>query len=136
MNYNTNNYLDPFFRPLFEVIREGEKNNSFGYFSMKTDILETENSYLLSVDLPGITKENIKLSFEDNYLRLTVNTGEADDNENKYLHRERFCGEATRSYYLEGVDEKAIKARFENGVLHIEVPKIKEETKTTTIEIN
>jgi len=132
---NTNTYLDPFFRPLFEVIREGEKNKSFGSFSMKTDILETENSYLLFVDLPGITKENIKLSFEDNYLRLTVNTGEADK-ENKYLHRERFCGEATRSYYMEGVDEKAIKAHFENGVLHIEVPKAKEETKTTTIEIN
>ena len=132
---NTNTYLDPFFRPLFEVIREGEKNKSFGSFSMKTDILETENSYLLFVDLPGITKENIKLSFEDNYLRLTVNTGEADK-ENKYLHRERFCGEATRSYYMEGVDEKAIKAHFENGVLHIEVPKAKEEMKTTTIEIN
>lgn len=135
MYSNSNAYWAPFIRPLFETVCESEKSTNFGSLSMKTDIIETEKSYHLYVDLPGIVKENIKLSYEDNYLRLEVKTAE-NENKNEYIRRERFAGSAARSYYMESIDEKAISAHFENGVLEIEVPKLKEEPKAHIVEIN
>ena len=136
MYCNSNSYWAPFVRPLYEAVRQAEEESTnFGTLSMKTDIVEEEKSYHLYVDLPGITKENIKLSYEDNYLRLEVKTPESDK-KTQFLRRERFCGEASRSYYMEGVDVQGITARFENGVLEIEVPKAKEEEKAHYVEIN
>jgi len=135
MNVNYNSYWAPFIRPLYEAVRQAEASTNFGTLSMKTDIVENEKSYHLSVDLPGIVKENIKLTYEDNYLRLEVNTAEPKK-DTQFLRRERFCGQASRSYYMEGIDEKGITAHFENGVLEIEIPKAKEEVKTHVVEIN
>ena len=135
MYLNSNSYLAPFIRPLYEAVRQAEESTNFGILSMKTDIVEEENAYHLYVDLPGITKENIKLSYEDSYLRLEVKTPEVDKNA-QFVRRERFNGEASRSYYMEGIDEKATTAHFENGVLEIVVPKLKEEAKAHYVEIN
>ena len=135
MNINCNSYWAPFIRPLYEAVRQAEESTNFGTLSMKTDIVETDKSYRLSVDLPGIVKENIKLTYEDNYLRLEVNTPEPKK-DTQFLRRERFCGQASRAYYMEGIDEKGITAHFENGVLEIEIPKAKEEVKTHVVEIN
>ena len=100
---------------------------------MKTDIKEHENSYELIVDLPGFSKENINISIENGYLEISAKTtSDKEENEKgKYLRRERFEGEYKRSFYVgDKVTEDEIKASFKNGILKIDVPKVKEDTKS------
>ena len=108
---------------------------------MKTDIKEHKNKYTVEVDLPGFTKENIDLSLNNGYLSIHAKVEKKDDKEDegKYLHRERFYGECSRSFYVgDEIEEKDIQAEFKNGILKIDIPK-KEETKklpeTRQIEI-
>ncbi|MBQ8892204.1 MAG: Hsp20/alpha crystallin family protein [Bacilli bacterium] len=93
---------------------------------MKTDIREKSDKYVLDIDLPGFEKENINLSLENGYLTISAkseNETEECDSE-KYLHKERFYGECSRSFYVgDDVEEKDINAEFKNGILKIEVPK-------------
>ena len=98
---------------------------------MKTDIQEDENKYLLEVDLPGYNKEDIKIDVTDGYLTINAKITREDNNEEKnYVRRERFTGEATRSFYVgEDIKEDEIKASFKNGILTLEVPKVNPEEK-------
>ena len=98
---------------------------------MKTDVRETENGYELAVDLPGIKKEDVKAKLDDGYLTITASTSQNNDEKDKngrYIRRERFSGSYSRSFYVgEGVKEEDIKAKFDNGVLTLDVPKVKPE---------
>ena len=69
---------------------------------MKTDIKEHKNKYTVEVDLPGFTKENIDLSLNNGYLNIHAKMEKNDDKEDegKFLHRERFFGECSRSFYV------------------------------------
>lgn len=93
--------------------------------NMNVDIQEFENHYLLDFELPGFNKENIKAELRDGY--LTVSATRNDDNEQSegnYIRRERFMGQVARSFYVgEQITQEDIKARFDNGILTIEVPK-------------
>ena len=97
---------------------------------MKTDIKETKNSYLIDVDLPGFNKENINLSLDHGYLKISAKMENEDKKEDeKYLHQERFYGECSRSFYVgDEVKDEDIHAEFKNGILKVELPK-KEERK-------
>lgn len=99
---------------------------------MKTDIRESENSYTIDVDLPGYTKDNIKVDITDGYLNINAKIEEKDDKEEKgkFIRRERFFGECSRSFYIgEDISEDDIKASFKNGILSLEIPKIDETKK-------
>ena len=101
---------------------------------LQTDIKETEQDYELSVNVPGIPKENIDISLENGYLTITAEQKEEHDEEKtNYVRRERFYRSACRSFYVgEEVKQKDIKAKIEDGVLRLVVPKIidkQEETK-------
>ena len=98
---------------------------------MKTDIKEKKDEYVIDIDLPGYDKEGIKLNIQDGYLTVhaQVNKEENNEEKGKFVRKERFSGECTRSFYVgENVTEDEIKAKFKNGTLTIEVPK-KEEKK-------
>ena len=98
---------------------------------MKTDIREDEKSYLLEVDLPGYSKDDIKIDVTDGYLTINakVNNEEKEEKKN-YVRRERFTGEVTRSFYVgEDIKVDEIKASFKNGILNLEVPKVNPEEK-------
>ena len=93
---------------------------------MKTDIKEKGDKYQIEVDLPGYEKENIKIEIEDGYLNIhaTMNKDVENDKDSKYVHKERYVGECSRSFYVgEDVKEEDIKASFKNGTLKIELPK-------------
>lgn len=92
---------------------------------MKTDIKEKKDKYLVEVDLPGFSKENINLSLKNGYLGISAKMEKDDkDEEEKYVRRERFYGECSRSFYVgEDVTEEDIKAEFKNGILKIDIPK-------------
>ena len=96
---------------------------------MKTDIKEMKDKYQLEVDLPGYKKENINLELEEGYLKISAKVEEKkDDEESNYLHKERYYGECTRSFYVgEDIKEEEISAEFNNGILKIDIPKKDEE---------
>lgn len=99
---------------------------------MKTDIRESENSYTIDVDLPGYTKDNIKVDITDGYLNINAKMEENDDKEEKgkFIRRERFFGECSRSFYIgDDISEEDIKASFKNGILSLEIPKVDETKK-------
>ena len=94
---------------------------------MKTDIREKENSYELAVDLPGFKKDEIKLELNDGYLTISAEKGldkDEKDKENRYIRRERYAGSMSRSFYVgESLTEQDIHAKYENGILTLDVPK-------------
>ncbi len=93
---------------------------------MKTDIKEKGNKYLIDVDLPGYEKENIKIAVEDGYLTVHANMNKENKEEEKgkFLRRERYFGECSRSFYVgDSVKSEDVKASFKNGTLSLEIPK-------------
>ncbi len=94
---------------------------------MKTDIKEHDNCYDLTIDLPGVKKEDIKAELNDGYLTVSAenNTSKDEKDENgKYICRERYSGSYSRSFYVgDAVTEEDISAKFENGTLKLTVPK-------------
>ena len=68
---------------------------------MKTDIKENENDYTIEVDLPGYSKDDIQITVDDGYLTVSANTSKEDaDTSSKYVKRERYYGECSRSFYV------------------------------------
>ena len=97
---------------------------------MKTDIREKKDKYIVEVDLPGFDKENIKLSLNNGYLDINakVNKEEKNEKEERYVRKERFYGECSRSFYVgENITEEDINAEFKNGILKIDIPKKEEQ---------
>ena len=99
---------------------------------MKTDSRENEKNYIIDVDLPGFEKENIKIDVEDGYLNInaSMNSSEDEEEKGKFIRRERYSGECSRSFYVgEDVESEDIKATFKNGILTLEVPKVEDKKK-------
>ncbi|HHW72702.1 MAG TPA: Hsp20/alpha crystallin family protein [Firmicutes bacterium] len=95
-----------------------------GFGTFNVDVKETNDGYHVLADLPGVAKENIQLSLDGGYLTIAVRADEirSENNEN-YLCRERRQMSSQRSFYVGDVDPADVKARFENGVLDIKVPR-------------
>lgn len=93
-------------------------------FRMKTDIKENDNEYEFSIDLPGMSKDEIKIAYEDGYLVVSASREKVvEDDNQKYLRRERSYGEYSRRFYLGEIDDTKISAKYEDGVLKIVIPK-------------
>ena len=101
---------------------------------MKTDILEKNGNYILDMDLPGCKKENIEIELKDEYLHISAtinNSTDTSDEDKNYIHKERFYGNCSRSFYVgKNVNEDDIKASFKDGILHVEFPKKDETTES------
>lgn len=105
---------------------------------MKTDVKENENDYELQVEVPGVSKENISIDYENDYVTIAAKTNKSKDEKDKegnYIRRERYSGSYSRSYYVGDVDRESIKAKLDNGVLSIIVPKAKAEEQKKAIAI-
>ena len=94
---------------------------------MRTDVKELENWFELSIALPGVKKEDITAEINDGYLTISATTSTNKDEKNadgKYIRRERFYGSAKRSFYVgEDITEEDIKAKYEDGILTLDIPK-------------
>jgi len=94
---------------------------------MKTDIRETDEGYEVIMDLPGFKKDEIEVQLENGYLTVSAAKGldkDEADKKGKYICRERYAGEMSRSFYIgEDILDTDIHARFENGILKLDVPK-------------
>ena len=151
------NFFDDFTRP----VRSAAKGHGFANMpqvlpqvqtpSMRTDIQETADGYEFDVELPGYAKEDITAELKDGYLTITakketssdVNTENGEDavvDAKKYIRRERYYGTCRRAFYIgEDVTQEDIKAKYDNGILKLYVPKIEpqkieEEKKFINIE--
>ena len=94
---------------------------------MKTDVKETEEGYELDVDLPGFSKDEIRLELNSGYLTISTEKNLEKNQQNKQgkvLRQERYAGSMQRSFYVGSyLTEEDIKAKYENGVLHLMIPK-------------
>ena len=97
---------------------------------MKTDVRETEKTYELDIDLPGFKKDEIQIELKDGYLTVSAEKGldkDEEDKKGKYIRKERYAGALSRTFYLgEEIREEEIKAKFENGILSVSIPKEEE----------
>ena len=108
----------------------GRKNPLYGKNAnkiMKTDIREHDGGYELDVDLPGFKKDEINVELENGYLTISAAKGldkDEQDKKGKYIRRERYAGAMQRSFYVgDEVTQEDIKARFEDGILRVSIPK-------------
>ncbi len=109
---------------------------------MKTDVHEHEGGYEVDIDLPGFKKDEIHLDLENGYLSVSASKQldkEEKNKKGKLIRQERYSGSMQRSFYVgENITEEDIKAKYEDGVLKLSVPKKEEkkipEKKTIAIE--
>jgi len=123
--YN-NGLFDEFFDGFFaEPSRKAPEKRRFDL--MRTDIREVENAFELDIDMPGCSKEDVKAQILDGYLVVSASTSserKKKDEQGKFLRRERYSGSMSRRYYVgDGIRQEDIKARFEDGILKLTIPK-------------
>ena len=120
---NTNNFFDDFFKSPFW----SNPVEQVGGRLMKTDVHEQENGYEVDIDLPGFKKDEITLSLENGYLTVGAAKGldkDEKDKKGKLIRQERYAGSMQRSFFVgENITEEDIKAKFEDGVLKLAIPK-------------
>ena len=93
---------------------------------MKTDVHEDEQGWQLDIDMPGLKKTDIQLSLKDGYMTISAQKQEEmkDEQKGTCLRRERWTGSMSRSFYVgDDITENDVKAKFEDGVLTIKLPK-------------
>ena len=94
---------------------------------MKTDVREKEDGYEIDMDLPGFKKDQVELNLENGYLTVTANKGfdkDEKDKQGRMIRQERYAGSMQRSFYVgQNMTEEDVKAHFEDGVLHLNLPK-------------
>ena len=138
------NLFDEFFGDLDREMRHMDRRlyGKNAAREMKTDVREHEDHYEVDIDLPGFTKDDITLELENGYLTVTAAKGldkDEKDKAGKLIRQERYAGTMQRSFYVgDGLTEADIKAKLENGVLSLSLPKAEAkklpEKKTIMIE--
>lgn len=108
----------------------GRRNPLYGKHTenlMKTDVKEIGNSIQINVDLPGFKKDELSISLNDGYLTIgatKATNNDKTDNDGKIIRQERYSGSLQRTFYVgENVTENDVKAKYENGVLIMTIPK-------------
>lgn len=113
-----NNSVEDLFRGFFD--------NSYSF--MNTDIQEMEDKYQMDIELPGFSKEDISADLKDGYLTISADHSDNkdyNDNDGNYIRHERYSGQYQRSFYVgDEVTQKDIHAKFENGILRLQIPKV------------
>ena len=131
-NFNTFDIFDDFFDSFFKPTTFNQKVGN-----MRADIKENEKEYELSVDLPGFDKKDINLTLNDGYLTISAKAEEKQEDKDNYIRRERVCS-CQRSFYVgDVISEEDIKAKYNNGTLVLNIPKLeRKEIPTRHIQID
>ncbi|HIU79699.1 MAG TPA: Hsp20/alpha crystallin family protein [Candidatus Coproplasma excrementipullorum] len=112
--YDLFDAFDDFFRPVFF----DEQHD------LKTNIKETDSAYELDIEMPGYSKDQIKVALENGYLTVSASKESKEEDNKKHYVRKEISESCSRSYYVgDDVTQADIKAKYENGMLAISVPK-------------
>lgn len=124
---NRRNYPIDSFHPFFSSFFNDYFGDTDEGSMMKTDILDEGEAYKIEVELPGVNKQDVKISLEKGYLTVSAKVNSTNyDGHAKKIHRERFYGTYKRSYYVgEGIVKEGISAKMDLGILTITVNKPK-----------
>ena len=133
-------FLDDFFGYPERTYAAPKQTQMNGF--MQADVSESEDAYTVEMNLPGVKKENVKIELKDGYLIVNASTKREvteEDKKTKYIRKERYSGSGSRTFYVgKDLTQEDIKAKFEDGVLKLTVPKIEkkpEEPKSKYITI-
>ena len=103
---------------------------------MKCDIYENKGNYVIEADMPGLTKDDVTVDYNDGYLTIKAEKSSEDKDEKKdYIRQERFYGSMERKFYVGDIDESKVSAEFKDGVLKVLMPKETIDKPSKTIEI-
>ncbi|MDR4988763.1 MAG: Hsp20/alpha crystallin family protein [Bacteroidales bacterium] len=119
-----------------------EKNFSTG-FERKcgcvpaTNIIEDNDTFVIELAAPGMKKEDFRLEMENNVLSIVFEKKEEEKTEGEYLQREFHMDEFTRSFTMPKIaDVENIKARYDNGILYVSIPKIEKAKLSKQIKVS
>lgn len=133
-------FLDDFFGYPERTYAAPKQTQMNGF--MQADVAESEDAYTVEMNLPGVKKENVKIELKDGYLIVNASTKREvteEDKKTKYIRKERYSGSGSRTFYVgKDLTQEDIKAKFEDGVLKLTVPKVEkkpEEPKSKYITI-
>ena len=120
-----NSLINDFDNMLDTMFNDGWNRSLIKNNNLSVDIIEKENEFELTADLPGFDKKEINLSIQDKVLSLIANHKSSSDSKESYRLRERNSKSFNRSFTLpENVIEEKINAKFKNGSLTIILPKV------------
>jgi len=124
------NMIDDFFNDNWFPSRRAFRN------TFKLDVEEKEKEYLIQAELPGFTKDEVNLELKEGRLIISAcKDEEKEDNKKNYIHRERVYSRMQRSIYLPEAAAENVKAKLDNGILTIKVPKVITNEQTYKIDI-
>lgn len=105
---------------------------------MQSDVIENDKEYVIKVDMPGMDKSNINLSYNNGILSVSGSRKSFKDmsKDNNLIHRERIDGHISRSFRLPNVVASEISAKYDNGVLTITLPKQSSDQSDNSIQID
>ena len=138
--FNDNVFDDFFDFPFYDDRAEKKLYGHHAANLMKTDIQEHDDGYTLEMDLPGFKKDEIEAKLENGYLTISAAKGldkeEKDEKDGKYIRKERYSGAMSRSFYVgDELKQEDIKAKYEDGILKLSVPKEESKKVETTKHI-
>lgn len=132
------NDLEESFGSMFNMMDEFFNTNRTqleGKRGFRLDVVENEEGYLVEGELPGIERENIKIDYDNNLLKISVEQKETVEEDRKYIHRERRMFSMERILRFKDIDPEKIEAKLENGILKVVLPKQEKLDKSKHIEI-
>ncbi|MDD3958913.1 MAG: Hsp20/alpha crystallin family protein [Clostridiaceae bacterium] len=124
------NMLDDFFSDGWPIRR------SLAADTFKVDVEDRGNEYAVEAEMPGVDKRDVTIRMDDKRLTIAVKkSNEVEEKKKNYIHKERRYCSMSRSIYLTDASAEGIKAKLNDGVLHVTVPKKEAETSGQSIEI-
>lgn len=140
--YGNNLLRDPNFGDFYDMIdsffNDNSQERALRASTFKVDVLENEDSYKVEAELPGFSKDEIDVDFENGRLTICAGKNEEtneEDKERNYIHKERKTSKMMRRMYFKDIDEENLSAKLDGGVLEISIPKKTDEIKSRKIEI-
>lgn len=131
-----NTGFEDFYNMLDDFFSDNWSPRSLERDTFKINVQQNDTEYLIEAELPGVNKEEIDLDLNEGRLTISVKREEKINEEKKnYIHRESRYSSMSRSIYLADADAKGIRAKLDNGVLNIAVPRQEKAVKAERIEI-